>query len=100
MLYSEAMSTPPGPCTSTFHGNVRWMAPELFEEQNNNLLVRPSASSDIYSFGSIMLHVRLWNDSPSTVIKFRLSGPYWQDSLLLLHKGCNRHSMHSRWRAA
>ncbi|KAG0692935.1 kinase-like domain-containing protein [Suillus ampliporus] len=41
--------------TSTLNGNLRWMAPELFGE-NNGLPVRPTKKSDIYSFGGVMYH--------------------------------------------
>ncbi|KAJ8593427.1 kinase-like protein [Rhizopogon salebrosus TDB-379] len=43
--------------TSAFHGNFRWMAPELLGEPEDDKPVRPSKYSDIYSFGSIMLQV-------------------------------------------
>ncbi|KAG2139088.1 uncharacterized protein EDB93DRAFT_1164102, partial [Suillus bovinus] len=44
---------------STLKGNVRWMAPELFVERENGSQVRPNKQSDMYSFGGVMLQVRL-----------------------------------------
>jgi serine/threonine protein kinase len=48
--------------TSTVMGSVRWAAPELFEieeEHHSEEPVVPSPQSDVYSFGSTMLQVRL-----------------------------------------
>lgn len=49
--------------TSTLQGNVRWAAPELFdvgeEQQKEPVHVSPDPQSDIYSFGSTMLQVRV-----------------------------------------
>jgi serine/threonine protein kinase len=47
-------------CTSTLKGNVRWIAPELLvPEQEDGLPPRPSEQSDVFSFGGVMLQVRL-----------------------------------------
>lgn len=43
--------------TSTLRGNYRWMAPELLDGDDNEPLALSSKLSDIYSFGSVMLHV-------------------------------------------
>lgn len=49
--------------TSTVRGSVRWAAPELFEideeQQEEPVHVLPNPQSDIYSFGSTMLQVRI-----------------------------------------
>lgn len=50
--------------TSTVMGSVRWAAPELFEIEEEHhseepVHVVPSPQSDVYSFGSTMLQVRL-----------------------------------------
>ena len=47
--------------TSGFYGTLRWMAPELLDQPDDDAPVRPSELSDIYSFGGIMLHVCLVN---------------------------------------
>jgi serine/threonine protein kinase len=67
LVYSEVMSTSLASWTSTFHGNFRWLAPELLGEPDNELPIRPSKPecSDVYSFGGIMLQVRLGNFHPS-----------------------------------
>ncbi|OAX34915.1 kinase-like protein [Rhizopogon vinicolor AM-OR11-026] len=57
LLYSEVVSASQASWTSTFHGNFRWLAPELLEQTENDLPVRPSKHSDVYSFGGIMLQV-------------------------------------------
>ncbi|KAG2753698.1 kinase-like protein, partial [Suillus brevipes Sb2] len=57
LVYSEVMSTSLASWTSTFHGNFRWLAPELLGEPDNELPIRPSKCSDVYSFGGIMLQV-------------------------------------------
>jgi len=58
-MYSEVMSASAASWTSAFHGNFRWLAPELLGEPEDDLPVRPSKRSDIYSFGGVMLHVCL-----------------------------------------
>jgi serine/threonine protein kinase len=60
-MYSEVMSISQASWTSTFHGNFRWLAPELLGHPENELPVRPSKHSDIYSFGGIMLQVCVGN---------------------------------------
>ncbi|OAX42759.1 WD40 repeat-like protein [Rhizopogon vinicolor AM-OR11-026] len=57
LMYSEVMTTSAASWTSAFHGNFRWLAPELLGDSEDELPVRPSTHSDIYSFGGIMLHV-------------------------------------------
>ncbi|KAG1815939.1 uncharacterized protein BJ212DRAFT_1355589, partial [Suillus subaureus] len=42
---------------------MRWMAPELFVEQEDGFQVRPSEQSDIDSFGGIMSQI-LTNEIP------------------------------------
>lgn len=54
LMYSEVMSASMASWTSSSHGNLRWMAPELLVEQDDG---RPTKHSDIYSFGGIMLQV-------------------------------------------
>jgi len=55
LLYSEVVSTSQASWTSSFHGNFRWMAPELLGDSEDDPPVRPGKYSDIYSFGGIML---------------------------------------------
>jgi len=63
LLYSEVVSITQASWTSSFHGNFRWLAPELLGQSDNDLPVRPSQHSDVYSFGGIMLQA-LTNRSP------------------------------------
>jgi len=56
LVYSEVLTTAAS-WTSAFHGNFRWLAPELLGDSEDELPVRPSKHSDIYSFGGIMLQV-------------------------------------------
>ncbi|KAG2115765.1 kinase-like domain-containing protein [Suillus discolor] len=57
LMYSEVISASQASWTSTFKGNMRWMAPELLVEREDGSQVRPSEQSDMYSFGGIMLQV-------------------------------------------
>ncbi|KAG1748387.1 kinase-like protein [Suillus paluster] len=57
LMYSEVIRASQASWTSTFKGNLRWMAPELLAEREDGSPVRPSKQSDIYSFGGIMLQV-------------------------------------------
>ncbi|KAG1867760.1 kinase-like domain-containing protein [Suillus subluteus] len=57
LVYSEVLSVSLASWTSNFHGNFRWLAPELLGEPDNELPIRPSKCSDIYSFGGVMLQV-------------------------------------------
>lgn len=66
-MYSEVMSVSVASWTSNFHGNFRWLAPELLGEPEDELPVRPSENSDIYSFGGIMLQVHLKKFHPLTM---------------------------------
>jgi serine/threonine protein kinase len=77
LLYSEVMSVTQASYTSSFHGNCRWLAPELLGQSDNDLPVRPSEHSDIYSFGGIMLQVCLTNYEPhkETISSSRRSSP-------------------------
>ncbi|KAJ8582914.1 kinase-like protein, partial [Rhizopogon salebrosus TDB-379] len=63
LLYTEAVGVTQASFTSSFHGNSRWLAPELLEPSDNGKPVRPRKHSDVYSFGGIMLLV-LTNRSP------------------------------------
>ncbi|KAG2148894.1 kinase-like protein [Suillus clintonianus] len=56
LVFSDVTSISQASWTSNFHGNSRWLAPELLEGQDDEL-VRPNMQSDIYSFGGIMLQV-------------------------------------------
>ncbi|OAX32268.1 kinase-like protein, partial [Rhizopogon vinicolor AM-OR11-026] len=57
LLYSDIVSISQASWTSAFHGNFRWLAPELLGMSEDNLPVRPRKYSDIYSFGGVMLQV-------------------------------------------
>ena len=57
LMYSDVTTTSVASWTSTFHGNMRWLAPELLGESEDERPVRPSKHSDVYSFGGIMLQV-------------------------------------------
>ena len=59
LMYSEIVTVSAASWTSAFHGNYRWLAPELLGDPEDELPVRPSKYSDIYSFGGIMLQVCL-----------------------------------------
>jgi len=59
-MYSEVVGVTQASWTSTIHGNLRWLAPELLGESEDDVPVRPRKWSDIYSFGNIMLNVCLW----------------------------------------
>ncbi|KAJ8583002.1 kinase-like protein [Rhizopogon salebrosus TDB-379] len=63
LLYSDVVGVTQASWTSSFHGNFRWLAPELLESSDNDMPVRPREHSDVYSFGGIMLLV-LTNRSP------------------------------------
>ncbi|KAJ8581389.1 kinase-like protein [Rhizopogon salebrosus TDB-379] len=63
LLYSEVISISQASWTSSFHGNFRWLAPELLGQSDNDMPVRPRKHSDVYSFGGVMLQV-LTNQSP------------------------------------
>ncbi|KAG1802357.1 kinase-like domain-containing protein, partial [Suillus subaureus] len=56
-MYSKFVSASQASWTSTLKGNMRWMAPELLGEREDGSQARPSAQSDMYSFGGIMLQV-------------------------------------------
>jgi hypothetical protein len=64
------------------------MAPELFEQRDDGLPVRPSKQSDIYSFGGIVLLVRLGDLSSFKFLIWSL-GSYQQVSLLLYRKSAS-----------
>ncbi|KAG1858631.1 kinase-like domain-containing protein [Suillus tomentosus] len=68
LMYSEVVSASQASWTSTFSGNVRWMAPELLEEREDGTPVRPSKQSDVFSFGGIMLQV-FTNKIPSYYLR-------------------------------
>ncbi|KAJ8591267.1 kinase-like protein [Rhizopogon salebrosus TDB-379] len=57
LVYSEVVGVNQSSWTSSFHGNFRWLAPELLEVSETGLPVRPNKHSDTYSFGGIMLQV-------------------------------------------
>ncbi|KAG1734995.1 kinase-like domain-containing protein, partial [Suillus lakei] len=58
LMYSEVISASQASWTSTLKGNMRWMAPELLVlAREDGSPTRPSAQSDIFSFGGIMLQV-------------------------------------------
>ncbi|KAG2142805.1 kinase-like domain-containing protein [Suillus bovinus] len=57
LMYSEFISASQASYTSTLKGNIRWMAPELLIEREDDSQVRPSKQSDMYSFGGVMLQV-------------------------------------------
>jgi serine/threonine protein kinase len=64
LMYSEFITASQASWTSTLKGNVRWMAPELLvPEREDGSPTRPSEQSDMFSFGGIVLQVRL-EDSP------------------------------------
>ncbi|OAX40181.1 hypothetical protein K503DRAFT_19505 [Rhizopogon vinicolor AM-OR11-026] len=56
-MYFEVVNITRASWTSSFHGNFRWLAPELLGKSGNELPVCASKLSDIYSFGGIMLQV-------------------------------------------
>jgi serine/threonine protein kinase len=59
-MYSEVTST--SEVSSTTQGSdFRYMAPELFGNSDDDVAVRSTKYSDIYSFGGIMLQVCLGN---------------------------------------
>jgi serine/threonine protein kinase len=76
LMYSEVMSVSQASWTSAFHGNFRWLAPEMLGEPEDDLPVRPSKHSDIYSFGGIMLQVFQKNLSIAIKYLAPFSGPH------------------------
>jgi serine/threonine protein kinase len=70
------------------------MAPERFEEREDELPVRPSKQSDIYSFGSIMLLVCLGSSNPASLLT-RFLGPHQQKSLSLYPNSARRYAEHN-----
>ncbi|KAG1724435.1 kinase-like protein, partial [Suillus paluster] len=95
LVYSEAMSTSLASWSSAFHGNFRWLAPELLGEPDNELPTRPSKYSDIYSFGGIMLHVCLGNLRPPTDV----ITPYYylRDAAVIQRIGIGAKPLRSRY---
>ncbi|KAG2155293.1 uncharacterized protein EDB93DRAFT_99321 [Suillus bovinus] len=83
LMYSEFISTFQASYTSTLKVNVQWMVPELFVEREDGSQVRPSEQSDMYSFGGVMLQVRLgqlWpliDDLSSTCRSSPITLPYY-----------------------
>lgn len=71
------------------------MAPELLNVHENEPLALPSKTSDIYSFGGIMLHVCF-----VIVSAFPLSllmpstGPHWPGAVSLSQKRSTSHHFH------
>jgi len=59
-MYSDVITKSSVSWTSAFHGNFRWLAPELLGQSDDGLPVRPTNHTDIYSFGGIMLQVCLF----------------------------------------
>ncbi|TFK33028.1 hypothetical protein BDQ12DRAFT_658509 [Crucibulum laeve] len=43
--------------TSTFGGSVRWADPLFYKDYEEDQVIIPTTSSDIYSFGSVMLEI-------------------------------------------
>jgi hypothetical protein len=96
-MYSEVMTISQASWTSGFHGNFRWLAPELLGESDNDLPIRPSKHSDVYSFGGIMLQVCREEFLGSAVKSLFLPlGPHQQNSVLL-HWWSSRHSTYRQW---
>jgi len=77
--------------TSTVRGSVRWAAPELFEideeQQGEPVHVLPNPQSDIYSFGSTMLQVRVVRGVPPRAFN-AVAGTHRQGTIPLLQKRC------------
>jgi len=68
-MYSDVMTPSVASWTSAFHGNMRWLAPELLGDSEDERPVRPSKHSDVYSFGGIMLQVCRGNPlTPDNII--------------------------------
>ena len=82
--------------TTKFHGSFPWLAPELLVQPESVTPIRPSESSDIYSFGSIMLQVFLGSYQFSAKVNFCILGPYQQNSILL-PDGTRHHHVHIQW---
>ncbi|OAX35470.1 kinase-like protein [Rhizopogon vinicolor AM-OR11-026] len=57
LVFSEVVSVTQASWTSSFHGNLPWLAPELLGQSDDTKPVRPNMWSDIYSFGGLMLQV-------------------------------------------
>lgn len=89
LVYSEVMSPSLASWTSTFNGKFRWLAPELLGEPDNELPIRPSECSDIYSFGGIMLQV----------LTSRVPYYYLRDAAVIQHIGNGAKPMRSRYPA-
>ena len=54
--------------TSTVGGNARWAAPEIYRVTDDKVTRSVTVQSDVYSFGCIILEVRL---SPPTAFIHR-----------------------------
>ncbi|KAG9100839.1 hypothetical protein FS749_012558 [Ceratobasidium sp. UAMH 11750] len=52
---------PTGYTTSTFHGSLRWMSPELHEPDEDGRPPPFSIGSDIWAFGMVMLEIQTRN---------------------------------------
>lgn len=45
--------------SDTFHGTMRWMAPELLEMEEGGPSVKPTKASDIYALAMVFWEVRV-----------------------------------------
>ncbi|KAG2141005.1 kinase-like domain-containing protein [Suillus clintonianus] len=84
LMYSDVISPSQASWTSTFKGNMRWMAPERLLGNVDGSVVKPTEQSDVFSFGGIMLQV-LTNDVPY----YYINGPAIQ-SLIIQSKTPSR----------
>ncbi|CAE6518215.1 unnamed protein product [Rhizoctonia solani] len=53
----KSSDMPTGYTTSTFHGSMRWMSPELHQADDNGRPPPFTPASDIWAFGMVMLEV-------------------------------------------
>ncbi|QRV76146.1 Serine/threonine-protein kinase [Ceratobasidium sp. AG-Ba] len=53
----KSSDVPTGYTTSTFHGSLRWMSPELHEPDENGRPPPFSIASDIWAFGMVILEI-------------------------------------------
>ncbi|KAG8684039.1 hypothetical protein FRC11_012705 [Ceratobasidium sp. 423] len=64
----KSSDAPTGYTTSTFHGSMRWMSPELHQADDNGRPPPFTPASDIWAYGMVMLEVETCNIPWSHII--------------------------------
>lgn len=87
--------------TSTLGGNVRWAAPELYHGIEEGSVSTVNTHSDVYSYGSVTLEVRIPVNPPRDNKLIYLSGPFRACAFLIPPSRCaSRHGSVQRCKTA